>query len=88
MIFGAALDEDVDLLLLLVLVPERQPEARRDPEVADAGVLHLERDAGHPELEIGREPEVRGLVVHVVLQVEMRVIGHGFDFPPLLDFMS
>src|SRR4051794_10382398 len=39
-------DHHVELLLLLLPVPERQPEVRRELLEADAGVLHLEVAAG------------------------------------------
>ena len=76
----AAVDEDVDLLLLLVLVTEGHPEAGADPEVADARVLHFEGHARHPELEIRRKPEVGRLVVDVFLEVDVCVIAHGGHF--------
>jgi hypothetical protein len=74
----AAADEDVDLLLVLVLVAERQPESGRHSAIADTRVLEAQRDAGHPELEVRRKAEVRCLIVGV-LEVEMGVIAHDLD---------
>src|SRR5439155_463775 len=76
---GAAVDEDVDLLLLLVLVPEGDPEPRRHPEIAEPGVLEPEWHAGHASLEIRRQAEVRCLVVDIVFEVDVCVVGHGAD---------
>src|SRR6185437_6437541 len=54
----APVDDEVDLLLGLVPVAERNPEVRRQSLVADPGVLELERHACHPGLEVGSEAEV------------------------------
>src|SRR5215208_7076569 len=73
---GATADHDVDLLLRLVRVPERQPIVRPEPLVAETRVLELERHARHSRLEVFLEPEVRRLVFDVVLQIELSVT-HG-----------
>jgi hypothetical protein len=80
----AAADEDVHLLLVLVLVGERDAVARLDALITEPGVLHPERHTGHASLDVGRQAEVRGLVVDVFLQVDVGVVGHGGDFAALL----
>src|SRR6185436_8842158 len=72
----APADHDVDLFLVLVPVSEGDAEVRRDALVADALLLELQGHARHPRLDLALEPEVRRLVLDVVLQVQLGVAGH------------
>jgi hypothetical protein len=67
-----------------VRVPERHAEVRGDAQIAQAGVLELERDARHAHLQIRRHAELRRLILDVVLEVDMRISAHGVDFLRLL----
>src|SRR5918996_815267 len=55
-----AAHDDVHLLLLLVRVPPRHALSRRDLQIADAGLLELERLAGEARLEGGGDAELLG----------------------------
>jgi hypothetical protein len=74
-----AADEDIDLLLVLVFVAERKSEPGRHPAVAEPRLLEPQGNARHPELEIGREAEVRSLILGV-LEIEMCVIAHVANY--------
>src|SRR5690348_9306605 len=74
---AAAAHHDVDLLLRLVGMAEREAEVRREPLVAQAGLLELEalpREAG---LEVRRSPEPLRGVRDVLFEVRDRVAGHA-----------
>src|SRR6266540_6783391 len=58
-------NDDVDLLLPLVLVTERDPEAGRELHQAQAECLAAERTTGETSLELCRHPEVRRLVLEL-----------------------
>jgi hypothetical protein len=77
---GTAADEHVELLLLLVLVPEGDAEVGSEPLVADARVPELERDAGEAGLEVRRVTELGRLILDLP-QVDDRVFAHGLDSP-------
>jgi len=71
-----ALDDDVDLFLLLVAVPERDPEVGREREQRQALVVELEGLAGEARLEsFGHAELLRGVLD--AAEVELRVVGHG-----------
>jgi hypothetical protein len=59
-------------------VAEGSPGIRRESLVAEARVLELERHARHPQLHVGREAEIRSLIVDL-FQVQLRVAGQGSD---------
>ena len=72
----AAGEHDVDLLLVLVAVPERAAVARSEALVAEAALLRLERLPREAGLELRREPALDGRVLDL-LQVPDRVAGHA-----------
>jgi hypothetical protein len=81
----APAQEHVDLLLVAVLVAERNPEVRREALVAEPGALPLERLPREPRLEVGREAGRRRRVLDLLLQVRDLVSAHGVVPPQLLD---
>jgi hypothetical protein len=72
----ATTHDHVDLLLPLVPVAERLAEVGRVALVADPRVLELQRAPREARLHVGREAEVGGLVLDVLLQVHVCVSGH------------
>ena len=89
----AAADHDVDLLLVLVAVAERDAEARREPEVGQAGAFEAQRPAGEPRLHLAGHSELRRHVVDV-RKALVCVVAHArrrgrdsnprWRFPPIL----
>src|SRR6266545_1403138 len=67
----APIDDDVDLLLLVVRMPERNTKVRLEPEKADAGVLQLERDTCRAIFHVRRHVELRSLVLDVFFEVQI-----------------
>src|SRR6266545_16954 len=72
----APVDDDVDLLLLVVRMSERNAKVRLEPEKADAGVLQLERHARRAVFHVRRHVELRRLILDIFLHVQLRVVGH------------
>src|SRR6266540_6088262 len=71
-------NDDVDLLLPLVLVTERDAEAGRELHQAQAERLAAERPTGEASLELCRHPEVRCLVLDLP-EVLLRIAAHLSD---------
>ena len=74
-----ALDDDVDLFLVRVLVAEGHSEVRVELHMAHAQRLARELAPAKPRLELVRHPELRGLILDVFLEVRLRVVGHAPD---------
>src|SRR5687767_8099167 len=68
----APAQDHVHLLLRLVRVAVRKAIAGRDPLVAQAGALELERSRRQAELEVRRAVEPGSDVLHVLLEVPER----------------
>ncbi len=69
-------NDDVRLLLLAVAVAERLTDIGREPLLAQARPLRVERTPGEPRLHVRRETVARGRILER-LQVPERVAGHG-----------
>jgi hypothetical protein len=74
-----ALDDDVDLFLLVVVVPVGKPRFGRETLEAQPEPLAFERVAGETGLDIGRETELLGRVVDVGQEVLDRVVAQAAD---------
>jgi hypothetical protein len=72
---AAAADQQVELLLVLVAVPEGQAVIGGEALVADRRFLQLQRQAGEPGLEVRGEAVLLGAVVDLALEVDLRVLG-------------
>src|SRR5205823_6066575 len=69
-------DDDVDLLLALVLVAERDAEPGRERDQAQAERLAADGRPGEAGLELRRHAELRRLVLHLT-EVLLRVSADG-----------
>src|SRR5712691_7934385 len=72
----APVDDDVDLLLFVVRMSERNAKVRLEPEKADARVLQLERDSRCAVFHVRRHVELQRLVLDLFFQVQLRIVGH------------
>src|SRR5581483_7119729 len=86
---GRAADDDVDLLLVGVLVAERDPEARLEREQAEPERLALDCVPGEPRLHLGRHVELRRRVLYfaevglrVAHQLEAATAPNPMNIPP------
>jgi len=76
---SGARDDDVDLFLLVVVVPVGKPGVGREPLEAQAEPLAVERLAGEAGLDVRRETELLGRVVDIRQEVLDRVVAQAAD---------